>query len=145
MQQVFDEARAWIAADPDARDRAELSRLVNAGEQGDAAAASELADRMAGLLTFGTAGLRGQMGAGPNRMNTAVVALATAGLCAVLADDLGPGFHLVVGYDARHRSDEFAATVAGVAVAAGGRVSMLPEPLPTPLLAYGWYRTAIGW
>lgn len=136
MQQVFDEARAWIAADPDARDRAELSRLVNAGEQGDAAAASELADRMAGLLTFGTAGLRGRMGAGPNRMNTAVVALATAGLCAVLADDLGSGFHLVVGYDARHRSDEFAATVAGVAVAAGGRVSMLPEPLPTPLLAY---------
>lgn len=136
MNDVVEKARAWVAADPDARDRAELTGLIGVATSGEPAAAAELADRLAGPLTFGTAGLRGAIGAGSNRMNTAVVTTATAGLCQVLREDLGDGFHLVIGYDARHRSDEFARTVAAVAVAAGGRASLLPGPLPTPLLAY---------
>lgn len=136
MAEVVKQARAWVTADPDARDRAELTALIGAAESGEPVATAELTDRMGGQLTFGTAGLRGAIGAGPNRMNTAVVTTATAGLCEVLRQDLGDGFHLVVGYDARHRSDEFARTVAAVAVAAGGRVSLMPGTFPTPMLAY---------
>ncbi len=136
MTDLLEQARAWAASDPDARDRAELTALIEAAESGDAAASEDLADRLSGQLTFGTAGLRGAIGAGPNRMNTAVVTTATAGLCQVLREDLGEGFHVVVGYDARHRSDEFARTVAQVAVAAGGRVSLMPTTLPTPVLAF---------
>ncbi len=136
MTELANQARAWVEADPDPRDRAELTALIGAAESGEPRATAELTDRMHGQLTFGTAGLRGAIGAGPNRMNTAVVTTATAGLCQVLREELGDGFHLVVGYDARHRSDEFARTVAAVAVAAGGRVSLMPSTLPTPLLAY---------
>lgn len=137
-------AREWIAHDPDARDRAELSALVEQAEAGEQPAMAELADRMAGPLVFGTAGLRGAVGAGMARMNTAVVATATAGLCAVLrahvaqaaAGERPEPFHVVIGYDGRHRSDEFARTVAGVVTAAGGRASLLPKMTPTPLLAF---------
>lgn len=129
-------AREWIGHDPDQRDRAELMELVDAAEAGDEAALEELGDRMAGPLVFGTAGLRGAVAAGMNRMNTAVVTTATAGLCAVLREGAGADFHVVIGYDARHRSDEFARTVAGVVVAAGGRASLLPHCTPTPVLAF---------
>ena len=97
---------------------------------------------MAGPLVFGTAGLRGRVGAGRNRMNTAVVTTATAGLCTVLKQRLGPGFRVAIGYDARHRSAQFARTVAQVVVAAGGRASLLPRALPTPLLAFAVNRLA---
>jgi phosphomannomutase len=136
MTDVVKRARAWVETDPDPRDRAELTALIGAAESGEPMAAADLADRMNGQLTFGTAGLRGAIGAGPNRMNTAVVTTATAGLCQVLREDLGEGFRVVVGYDARHRSAEFARTVAAVAQAAGGRVWMMPTILPTPLLAF---------
>ena len=136
MTELVQRARVWAEADPDPRDRAELTALIGAAESGEPMATAELTDRMSGQLTFGTAGLRGAIGAGPNRMNTAVVTTATAGLCQVLRQELGESFHLVVGYDARYRSAEFARTVAAVAVAAGGRVSLLPGPFPTPVLAY---------
>ena len=120
---------AWIADDPDERDQEELRGLVarDAGE--------ELRDRFAGRLTFGTAGLRGAVGAGPNRMNRAVVRAATAAVAGWLADS-GGAFAAVVGCDARHRSDEFADEVARVLAGAGVRVHLLPRPGPTPLLAF---------
>lgn len=136
MDDVLGKARDWIAADPDQRDRDDLTVLLSAAERGDSEAGAELADRMSGPLTFGTAGLRGAVGAGMNRMNTAVVTTATAGLCTVLSQELGPGFRVVVGYDARHRSDQFAITVAGVVEAAGGRALLMPVYLPTPLVAF---------
>ena len=131
-----DQARQWIAHDPDERDRAELAAIVESAGGGDAHAQAELADRMGSRLVFGTAGLRGAIGAGPNRMNTAVVTTATVGLSAVLREDCGDGFLVVIGYDARHRSEEFARTAAGVLVAAGGRVALLPHQTPTPVLAF---------
>jgi phosphomannomutase len=135
-------AQAWIAQDPDPGDQAELRALLAgcraAGAAGQAARA-ELADRFAGRLEFGTAGLRGAVGAGPNRMNRAVVRAATAALAGWLrqrssgAADAG----VVVGRDARHRSAEFADEVASVLAGAGFRVHLLPGRSPTPLLAFG--------
>lgn len=133
---AVDQARRWIAHDPDARDRAELAGIVESATRGDVDAQAQLADRMGSPLVFGTAGLRGAVGAGRNRMNTAVVTTATAGLAAVLRADCGRGFQVVIGYDARHRSDEFARTAAGVVVAAGGSAALLPRPTPTPVLAF---------
>ena len=128
-------ARAWAADDPDAVTRAELEGLAAAAEAGDEAAATELADAMSGLLEFGTAGLRGRLGGGPNRMNRAVVIRAAAGLTAYLKT-LDPDPFVVVGYDARTNSDVFAHDTCAVAVGMGGEASVLPHPLPTPVLAY---------
>ncbi|MBB4930203.1 phosphomannomutase [Lipingzhangella halophila] len=116
----------WLEQDPDPRTREELSGLLEAGA--DAA----LADRFGARLEFGTAGLRGELGAGPNRMNRVTVMRAAAGV----ARWLGPGRTVVVGYDARHRSEDFARDTAAVLAGAGCLPLMLPRPLPTPVLAY---------
>src|SRR5450756_115009 len=87
------------------------------------------------MLEFGTAGLRGALGAGPNRMNRSVVIRAAAGLTAYLKET-EPQPLVVIGLDARHNSDVFAADTAAVVVAAGGRAMVLPRPLPTPVLAF---------
>jgi phosphomannomutase len=137
---------AWIADDPDAGDRAELRALLDRAFAGaDAGAMAELRDRFAGRLVFGTAGLRGVVAAGPNRMNRAVVRAATAAVAGWLlgpgaeargAEARGRGTGVVVGCDARHRSAEFADEVARVLAGAGIAVHVLPRPCPTPLLAF---------
>ncbi|MGH3383976.1 MAG: phospho-sugar mutase [Nocardioidaceae bacterium] len=127
-------ARAWIAEDPDPDTRAELTALVSAVEGGDAAAAAELADRFAGRLEFGTAGLRGAVAAGPNRMNRAVVIRTAAGLAAYVEEHGGGS--VVIGYDARHKSTDFARDTAAVMRGAGFDAYLLPRPLPTPVLAF---------
>src|ERR1700712_237075 len=129
---LLQQAREWAAQDPDPVTRAELEHLV---EQGDAA---ELADRFDGTLEFGTAGLRGALGAGPNRMNRVVVLRAAAGLAAYLRDVLGDDDpdSVVIGYDARHNSEVFARDTAEVMTGAGLRAYVLPRALPTPVLAF---------
>jgi phosphomannomutase len=112
----------WIADDPDPFCRAELEHLL----AGLPHTTVELADRFAGPLTFGTAGLRGPLRAGPNGMNQAVVRAAAAGLVG----------WLVIGYDARYGSHAFAQETARVVTGAGRRALLLPGPLPTPVLAY---------
>ncbi|GAB3113691.1 phospho-sugar mutase [Janibacter alkaliphilus] len=135
---LIDEVRAWIAQDPDEAARAELEGLVEAatgtGEPA-AEAVTDLRDRFDGTLEFGTAGLRGALGAGPNRMNRAVVIKAAAGLLAHLRTTVDEPT-VVIGFDARHGSDVFARDTAAVVVAGGGRAMVLPEPLPTPVLAF---------
>jgi phosphomannomutase len=130
-------ARSWAADDPDPGTRAELERLLRRVEDGDEEAARDLADRFRGPLAFGTAGLRGALGAGPNRMNRAVVTRAAAGLASYLRDHgAGPGDAVVIGYDARHGSDTFAHDTADVMRGAGLQALLLPRPRPTPLLAF---------
>jgi phosphomannomutase len=137
-ESAYAAARAWRDDDPDPTTRAELDAVLERATAGDEAAAADLADRMAGLLEFGTAGLRGALGAGPNRMNRSVVIRAAAGLTAYLKDEGDAGAHptVVIGFDARYNSDVFARDTAAVVVAAGGRALLLPQPLPTPVLAF---------
>jgi phosphomannomutase len=131
-----DAAFRWIADDPDPASRAELQGVVARALGGEPDAADELADRMAGPLEFGTAGLRGPVRAGPNGMNVAVVTRTTAGVATWLTAHGHAGALVVVGRDARHGSEEFAAAAAEVLTAAGFTVQVMPGPLPTPLLAY---------
>jgi phosphomannomutase len=126
---------AWLADDPDERDRAELKALA---ADDSPEARGELADRFSGRLEFGTAGLRGAVAAGPNRMNRAVVRGTTAALARWLLDRRPDAAQagVVIGCDARHRSDEFADEAAAVLAGAGIRAHLLPGQLPTPLLAF---------
>ena len=135
LSELLAAGRAWAADDPDPVTRAEVEHLCAAAESGDADAAIELADAMAGMLEFGTAGLRGRLGGGNNRMNRAVVIRAAAGLTAYLRTATSAPF-VVIGYDARHNSDVFARDTAAVVVGAGGRAAVLPRTMPTPVLAY---------
>ncbi|MFJ2159708.1 phospho-sugar mutase [Streptomyces sp. NPDC087856] len=123
-------ARTWLAEDPDADTREELGKLIEAGD------VAELAGRFSGTLQFGTAGLRGELGAGPMRMNRAVVIRAAAGLAAYLKKNGGTDGTVVIGYDARHKSADFARDTAAVMVGAGLKAAVLPRPLPTPVLAF---------
>lgn len=132
---LIEEARAWLADDPNPATQRELQELLDAAEAGEAGAAARLRDCFSGLLQFGTAGLRGRMGPGPSRMNTSVVSLAAAGIGAYLADAVGSA-RIVIGFDARHHSREFAETSAQVLTAAGHDVMLMPAPWPTPITAF---------
>ncbi|WP_104432004.1 phospho-sugar mutase [Kineococcus xinjiangensis] len=126
-----------MADDPDTATRDELAAVLARAEDDDPAALADLADRFSGFLEFGTAGLRGALGAGPRRMNRAVVQRAAAGLGSWLVRTLdGARPRVVVGYDARHGSADFAADSASVLTGAGCEVLLLPRPLPTPVLAF---------
>jgi len=134
--ELRDAAYRWIADDVDPATQAELQQVLARALGGDPAAHDELADRMAGSLKFGTAGLRGPVRAGPNGMNRAVVIRTTAGVATWLNANGHAGELVVVGRDARHGSEAFAADAAGVLAAAGFDVRLLDRPLPTPVLAF---------
>jgi phosphomannomutase len=133
---VTDELRAavaaWLADDPDPETRAELQDLLAAGDE------AALADRFRGRLEFGTAGLRGEVGAGPLRMNRVVVRRAAAGVARWLleTDPAAAARGVVIGYDARHKSDVFAADTAAVLAGAGIRARLFAHIVPTPVLAF---------
>lgn len=154
-------AQAWLAQDPDAETRAELTKLLaeaatgsddagnNSAGNNDAvrnAAVESLRDRFSTRLAFGTAGLRGEIAAGPNRMNRVVVAQAAAGLAAYLLDNRrsGQGSNsqpssspsVVIGYDGRKNSAIFARDTAEIMAGVGIRAILLPRMLPTPLVAF---------
>lgn len=122
---------AWIAADPQKKTRRELAALLEAGNAG------ELAERMDGSLEFGTAGLRGRVEAGSNRMNRAVVIRTTRGLAEYLLErDPDSDKPVVIGRDARLSSKRFQKDAIGVLTAAGILVRFFRDPVPTPLVAY---------
>ncbi|MEX3103551.1 MULTISPECIES: phospho-sugar mutase [unclassified Streptomyces] len=127
---LMSRARTWLAEDPDPETRDELAKLIEAAD------VPELTARFSGTLQFGTAGLRGELGAGPMRMNRTVVIRAAAGLAAYLKSKGETNALVVIGYDARHKSADFARDTAAVMTGAGLRAAVLPRPLPTPVLAY---------
>jgi phosphomannomutase len=131
-----DAAIRWIADDPSPVDRAELQTVLANAMAGVSTAVNELAQRMRAPLTFGTAGLRGPLRAGPAGMNLAVVRRAAAGIAAFLIGQGRRGQQVIVGYDGRHRSAEFAGDAAGVLAAAGFSVLLAPSALPTPVTAF---------
>ncbi|GAA4299544.1 phospho-sugar mutase [Streptomyces venetus] len=128
--ELIAQAQAWLTEDPDPETRTELARLIDAQDH------TELAARFSGTLQFGTAGLRGELGAGPMRMNRSVVIRAAAGLAAYLKKQGHQNGLVVIGYDARHKSHDFARDTAAVMTGAGLRAAVLPRPLPTPVLAF---------
>ncbi|BDZ53796.1 hypothetical protein GCM10025870_08690 [Agromyces marinus] len=137
-------AEAWLTQDPDPETRAELAAIIALVRAGDAAASADLASRFDDRLAFGTAGLRGEIAAGPNRMNRVLVAQGAAGLAAYLLErasaaggtGAGGAPSVVVGYDGRRNSRVFAHDVAEVMAGAGVRAVLLPRLLPTPVLAF---------
>jgi phosphomannomutase len=134
---VIEQAKAWLAQDPDAETRTELQGLIQGATDGDSAALVALHDRFDERLEFGTAGLRGRIEAGPNRMNRVLVSQAAAGLAAYLLEKAaGEQPSIVIGYDGRKNSRVFAEDTAELMAGAGVRAILLPRLLPTPLLAF---------
>jgi phosphomannomutase len=132
IDDLRERARAWIAGDPDEGTRAELQALLDADDE------AELRERVGANLEFGTAGLRGVVGAGTNRMNLAVIRRTSRGLAdhllATVPDAAERG--VVVGFDARIDSEAFAREAVAVFAGAGLKVQWFPSPQPTPLVAY---------
>lgn len=128
---------SWTAQDPDPQTRQQLHDLLTAAEAGDGPAIAELVDAFAGRLQFGTAGLRGQLGPGPNRMNRVIVGQAAAALATYLLDHGLAGGKVIIGFDARRNSDIFARDTAEIMAAAGFEAMITPGPLPTPVVAFG--------
>jgi phosphomannomutase len=128
---------AWTEQDPDPRTRQRVNDLLSAVGEGSEPAAAELADAFTGRLEFGTAGLRGALGPGPNRMNRVVVGQAAAGLATYLLDQGLAGGRVIIGYDARHSSDVFARDTAEILAGAGFGALITARPLPTPVVAFG--------
>jgi len=126
---LIEQAQAWIAQDPDPATRQELHDFITNNDD-------ELTDCFAGRLQFGTAGLRGKLGPGPNRMNRVVVMQAAAGLAAYIKQHHPNQASIVIGYDARLNSDVFARDTAAIMQGAGINALVLPNALPTPVLAF---------
>src|SRR5688572_26748373 len=132
MSELLQRARAFIEADVDPQMIAELQALIDAKDE------RALAERFAGPLEFGTAGLRGLIGAGESRMNRAVVIRATYGLIRALIGTVPEAASrgVVIGCDARRMSDQMKLDAAGVAAALGVKVHLFSHPVPTPVAAF---------
>ncbi len=127
--ELIDRARDWMSQDPDQDNRREIEQLLDSGDT------QTLADLFTGRLAFGTAGLRARLGPGPNRMNRLVVRQTTLGLLRWMNHQGVGRPKIVIGFDARHRSHEFATAAADVIGAAGGEAIICDDVVPTPVLA----------
>ena len=135
----LDIAKKWLDAEPDEDVRVELQQLIDGSNE-------ELEERFSGRLLFGTAGLRAQVGAGPMRMNRLVVQQAAAGLVDYLLRTVegADGAGILIGFDARRKSDVFALDTARVAAARGMKALLLPSVFPTPVLAWNISRLGVA-
>ncbi|MEL4358659.1 MULTISPECIES: phospho-sugar mutase [unclassified Luteococcus] len=127
----------WIAEDPDEQTQARLAELLAASDAGDQSATGEITSAFAGPLTFGTAGLRAALGPGPGRMNRVVVSQAAAGFAAWLQKQGHSGGKVLIGYDARTKSDVFARDTAEIFAGAGFEPILSDQHVPTPVVAFG--------
>ena len=128
--QLIDAAKAWAAQDPDAETREELLALIDSGDT------AVLESRMGSRLDFGTAGLRGELGAGPNRMNRVLVAQAAAGIRDYVNENFKNEASVVIGFDGRINSAIFARDSAEIFAAAGISTMLFDSVVPTPVLAF---------
>ena len=128
--QLFDAATAWAAQDPDTETREELLALIAAGDT------QAIEARMGSRLDFGTAGLRGELGAGPNRMNRVLVAQAAAGIRDYVNENFKNDASVVIGFDGRINSAIFARDSAEIFAAAGISTMLFDGVVPTPVLAF---------
>ena len=135
----LDIAKKWLEAEPDEDIRVELQAIIDGSGH-------ELDARFNGRLMFGTAGLRAEVGAGPNRMNRLVVRQAAAGLVDYLLRSVEGSAEagILIGFDARRKSDVFALDTARVAAARGMKAMLLPQLLPTPVLAWNISRIGVA-
>jgi phosphomannomutase len=142
MPDPIADARAFLSEDPDPETRAELQGLLERAETGDEEARRELADRFSGPLKFGTAGLRGRVEAGLSRMNRLVVIRAAWGVGTHLIEESARGGPdprrdgVVVGFDGRRSSRQFAEDTAAVLAGLDVPVHLFPDPVPTPLVSF---------
>ena len=127
------DAMNWLARDPDPRTREELQHLI------DKKMHAELEDRFTQRLEFGTAGLRGKVGCGPNRMNRLVIQETATGLGHYLIEHVANAAirGVVVGYDGRLDSKQFAIDTASVLTALGIKVYLTANVAATPIVAFG--------
>ena len=131
-------AELWLSEDPDPKTRAELQALIDRYDRGDASAQKELHESFHGQLEFGTAGLRGILGPGPQKMNRVLVRKVAAGMAAYLKANV-PDIAkrgVLIGLDARHNSRVFAEDTARVLAGAGIRALLAHRPWPTPTTAW---------
>ena len=126
MSDLLTIAQAWADQDPDLVTKQELQNLI------DSKNLVELESRFSSRLDFGTAGLRGELGAGSNRMNRVLVAQAAAGI----GKYLGAGQSVVIGFDGRVNSDVFAKDSAEILSGLGLKVYLLDGMCPTPLISF---------
>jgi len=129
LETLIQQARNWIDQDPDAETVAELEKLISEFDE------AGLLDRFGQRIGFGTAGLRGLLGAGPNRMNRVLVAQAAAGISKYLKENFDDP-SVVIGYDARKNSDVFAKDSAQIFAGFDIRAFLFPDLAATPLVAY---------
>lgn len=135
LEELLELAELWIEQDPEAASQISLQELMKQAET-DSEVKAQLTDCFAGSLQFGTAGLRGALGPGPNRMNRVTVLRAAAGLGAYLLEEGQVGKPIVIGYDGRHHSEQFAIDSAEVFAGLGFRAYLFETVIPTPVLAF---------
>lgn len=123
---------AWLKGPYDEVSKREIRTLIDSKPE-------EIVDAFYTDLSFGTAGLRGLMGPGTNRLNTYTIGKATQGLAHyILKQPAYKGGHRVlIGYDSRHHSREFAEAAARILAANGIHVFLLKEIRPVPLVSFG--------
>ena len=123
-------AISWAAQDPDQETKDELLDLIEAADY------EEISDRMGSRLEFGTAGLRGELGAGSNRMNRVLVTQAAAGIRDYVLENFTSNASVIIGFDGRVNSEIFAQDSARVFAGAGIRTLLFDGVVPTPVLAF---------
>lgn len=130
LELLIAKAQSWHDQDPDPQTRAELEGLIATEDE------PGLENRFNQRLSFGTAGLRGELGAGPNRMNRVLVAQAAVGIARYLKANFDDP-SCVIGYDARKNSDVFAKDSAEILTALGVRAFLFDSLAATPMVAFG--------
>ena len=135
-QQLIDQVNDWLNQDPDLATKKDLTELLDAAIKNEGSALIELTDAFRAPLEFGTAGLRGALGPGPNRMNRVTVLQAVGGLVEYLKNEGFIGKKVVIGFDARYNSDVFARDSAEVLAGNGFIPILFDHVVPTPVLAF---------